>query len=208
MRDTTVEELETMIKSAEGQKAPGYDGVTIDLIKLLIEEPGPLRELLTTLINVAFRTGASLPSWRKAVITMIPKKKEDGKWTDKVRDMRPISVLQEFGKMASKILATRIGDRILATPSVLNSAQRAFLKDGCIQQCINTALNVFEDFKDKKTKGKQLLPYHMTKKRRTTASKLIPLERHSKDSTCQRTLFSSYCLDLTRQQAVSKPFMD
>jgi hypothetical protein len=82
----------------------------------LIEEPGPLRELLTTLINVAFRTGASLPSWRKAVITMIPKKKEDGKWTDKVRDMRPISVLQEFGKMASKILATRIGDRILATP--------------------------------------------------------------------------------------------
>ena len=82
MRDTTVEELETMIKSAEGQKAPGYDGVTIDLIKLLIEEPGPLRELLTTLINVAFRTGASLPSWRKAVITMIPNKKEDGKWTD------------------------------------------------------------------------------------------------------------------------------
>ena len=34
MRDTTVEKLETMIKSAEGQKAPGYDGVTIDLIKL------------------------------------------------------------------------------------------------------------------------------------------------------------------------------
>ena len=58
--------------------------------------------------------------------------------------------------MASKILATRIGDRILANPSVLNSAQRAFLKDGCIQQCINTALNVFEDFKDKKTKAKQL----------------------------------------------------
>jgi hypothetical protein len=47
-------------------------------------------------------------------------------------------------------------DRILANPSVLNSAQRAFLKDGCIQQCINTALNVFEDFKDKKAKDKQL----------------------------------------------------
>ena len=132
---------------------------------------------------------------------MIPKKKEDGKWTDKVRDMRPISVLQEFGKMASKILATRIGDRILATPSVLNSAQRAFLKDGCIQQCINTALNVFEDFKDKKTKG------NMTKKRRTTAFKLT-IRASLEDSTCRRTLFSSYCLDLTRQQAVSKPSMD
>src|SRR3982074_498554 len=81
---------------------------------------------------------------------------QDGKWTEKVRDMRPISVLQEFGKIASKILATRVGDRILANPSALNSAQRAFLKDGCIQQCINTALNVFEDFKDKKEKGKQL----------------------------------------------------
>src|ERR1700731_4589032 len=74
----------------------------------------------------------------------------------KGEDMRPISVLQEFAKIASKILATRVGDRILATPSVLNSAQRAFLKDGCIQQCINTALNVFEDFKDKKAKDKQL----------------------------------------------------
>ena len=133
MRDITREELDATIKSAEGKKAPGYDGVTIDLIKLLMEEPGPLCEILTILINVAFRAGASLPSWRKAVITMIPKKKEDGKWTEKVGDMRPISVLQEFGKIASKILATRVGDRILATPSVLNSAQRAFLKDGCIQ---------------------------------------------------------------------------
>jgi hypothetical protein len=48
----------------------------------------------------------------------------------------------------------------------------------------------------------------MTKKRRTTASKLIPLELLSKDSTCRRTLFGSYSLDLTRQQAVSKPFLD
>jgi len=38
---------------------------------------------------------------------MIPKKKEDGSWTDKVKDLRPISVLQEFGKIAAKILAER-----------------------------------------------------------------------------------------------------
>jgi hypothetical protein len=166
MNEISIEELETIIKTAEGNKAPGYDGITIDLLKLLLEDEGPLLEILTTLINVAFRSGASLPSWRKAVITMIPKKKEDGQWTEKVREMRPISVLQEFGKIASKILATRIGDRVLETPSVLNSAQRAFLKDGCIQQCINTALNVFEDFKDKKTKDKRLfvISYDQEKK--------------------------------------------
>jgi hypothetical protein len=39
-----------------------------------------------------------------------------------VRDMRPISVLQEFGKMASKILATRIGDKILDLYSIARNA--------------------------------------------------------------------------------------
>ena len=81
---------------------------------------------------------------------MIPKRKEDGSWTDKVKDMRPISVLQEFGKIAAKILAERWGKVLLEHPQILNNAQRAFLKDGCVQQCISTALNIFEDFQERK----------------------------------------------------------
>jgi len=36
------------------------------------------------------------------------------------------------------------------------SAQRAFLKDGNVHQCIATALNVFEDFQERKELDKQL----------------------------------------------------
>ena len=38
----------------------------------------------------------------------------------------------------------------------MNSSQRAFLKDGCTLQCINIALNIFEDALENKAKGKHL----------------------------------------------------
>src|ERR1700733_10187282 len=66
--------------------------------------------------------------------------------------MRPISVLQEFGKIASKILAERWGTTLLENFEILNSAQRAFIKDGCIHQCLATALNIFEDTQEGKNK--------------------------------------------------------
>ena len=74
-----------------------------------------------------------------------------------VKEMRPISVLQEFSKIASKILADRLGQILLKHDEILNRAQRAFLKNGCINQCINTALNVFEDFKVKQKKNPKAL---------------------------------------------------
>ena len=144
-------EVLTTIRQSEPEKAAGYDGVSSDLIRLLTDDstdsPTPLLSLLTHLINVAFETGQTLPSWRKAIVTMVPKKKEDGSFTSLVSEMRPISVLQEFGKIASKILANRLGRILLAEPHILNSA---LLKDGCTAQCINIALNVLEDFKEKR----------------------------------------------------------
>ena len=151
--EPSIGEILTTIKKIRADKAAGYDGMEINLTKLLTEEDDSLLTIiLSRLFHVAFIEGATLPSWRRSVITMIPKRKEDGSWTDKVKDMRPISVLQEFGKIAAKILAERWGKILLEHPQILNSAQRAFLKDGCVQQCISTALNIFEDFQDRKDK--------------------------------------------------------
>jgi hypothetical protein len=98
---------------------------------------------------------------------MIPKRKEDGSFTTKVGEMRPISVLQEFGKISAKLLSDRFGKILLRHPQLLNSAQRAFLKDGCTDQCINTLLNVLEDFRMKRKKGRRaqlyLLAYDQVK---------------------------------------------
>ncbi len=78
-----------------------------------------------------------------------PEENEDGSFSERISEMRPISVLQEFGKIASKVLANRLGEIILQNPKVVTSAQRAFLKDGSTSQCLNIALNVLEDFREK-----------------------------------------------------------
>jgi hypothetical protein len=116
----------------------------------LLCDPSPENPTLNSLlqlINTAYAEGKTLKSWRKSTITMVPKKKDDGSFTSIVRDMRPISVMQEFAKVASKILANRLGKILLESPTLLNRAQRAFLRDGCINQCILTAINVFEDLR-------------------------------------------------------------
>jgi hypothetical protein len=130
-------------------------------------QPTALLNILTALINVIFAHGQSLLSWRKAIISMIPKKNEDGSSSKFISDMRPISVLQEFGKLASKILANRIGLILLDNPNIMSAAQRAFLKDGSTSQCLHTAINILEDFKEshKSDSKKQLfiLAYDQSK---------------------------------------------
>ena len=150
MKEISASELREMISKSESDKAPGYDGTSIGLIKLLtLSEETAILETLTELINAAIRKGESWRSWRKSIISMIPKKKSDGSLTTKVEDMRPISVMQEFAKLTSKIFANRIGLVLLESPQLLNRAQRAFLRNGCINQCIQMALNVFEDFRER-----------------------------------------------------------
>ena len=153
---TSSELLQTILEGGK-EKAAGYDGVNADLVRLLTvdskEQLTPLLRMLLLLINVAFESGKTLESWRKAVVSMIPKRKEDGSLTTLIGEMRPISVLQEFGKIASKILANRLGEVMLKQPSLMTRAQRAFLKDGSTTQCLNTALNILEDFQVKKKKN-------------------------------------------------------
>src|SRR2546421_3799740 len=75
MNDISTDELRETIEQLESDKAPGYDGVSIDLIKLLTQsEESASLETLTELMNVALRKGESWHSWRKSIISMVPKK--------------------------------------------------------------------------------------------------------------------------------------
>src|SRR5689334_5045334 len=98
MEQTDWKEVRAVIASNGKDKSAGWDGVTCDLITLHSEDsvtqPSPLLEILTFLINTALRHGSTLKSWRKAIISMIPKRKEDGSFTNRINEMRPISVLQ------------------------------------------------------------------------------------------------------------------
>src|SRR3954462_9511750 len=156
MDSASWKDIREIIVSNGSNKSAGWDGVNCDLVELhtedSLEQPTPTLELLTLLVNTALRSGATLKSWRKAIISMIPKRKDDGSLTDMIGEMRPISVLQEFGKISAKLLSNRLGSILLSHPHLLNSAQRAFLKDGCTGQCINSILNVLEDFQEKRNR--------------------------------------------------------
>ena len=98
MKEPFALEIRTTINKIPNNKAAGCDGADINSIKFLIEDDNPpLVEILRCLFEAAFKEGATL--LEESCDTMIPKRKEDG-WTDRVRDMRPISLLQEFGKIA------------------------------------------------------------------------------------------------------------
>ena len=102
-------EVREIIASNGPHKAAGWDGVNCDLVELhtedSVENPSPLLEILTYLVNIALKNGSTLKSWRKAIISMIPKRKDDGSFTTKIGEMRPISVLIEFGKISAKLLS-------------------------------------------------------------------------------------------------------
>ena len=52
--------------------------------------------------------------------------------TRRIGEMRPISVLQEFGKITSKLIAVRMGQILLENPNVMNKAQRAFIRNASL----------------------------------------------------------------------------
>jgi ribonuclease HI len=60
--------------------------------------------------------------------------------------MRPITLLPEVAKLLHRVLATRFSSILHFNPTILNSAQRAYLHDGSSRQCLHTVSNVCEDF--------------------------------------------------------------
>jgi hypothetical protein len=155
-------EVVTTIKKCDGGKSPGPDGVSIDLLKLLVGDdlgPGrpttpadevPLACLMAELTSLSIKLGRMTRHITDGLIVMVPKGPIDG--PPDVSEMRPITLLSEIGKIPARILADRISAILCAKPELLNISQRAFLRNGDVSQCIATLLDVFEDHLAKKAR--------------------------------------------------------
>ena len=146
-----------MYSQSGGRQERRTDRVSINLLKVVTDcrvgDTIPLATCaLVAIINASFRAGVIAPWFKKGVITMIPKQSV-GSQTANIADYRPITLLSEIGKTASRILANRICNILARNPHILNAAQRAFIKDGNTAQCIDTVLDVFEDFKTRRGKS-------------------------------------------------------
>jgi hypothetical protein len=153
----TPDTVRKAITHCAGGKSPGVDGVSIDLLKILITDPVgpqagrapraagevPLLRLLADIASLSIRIGRVTPHVTDGLIVMVPKGPIDG--APDVSDMRPITLLSEIGKVTARILADRISAVLCAMPELLNINQRAFLKNGDVAQCIAALLDVFED---------------------------------------------------------------
>ena len=153
----TPKEIVGAVMGCDGGKSPGPDGLSVDLLKLLVSDPSshhsgsatrderevPIARMLADLASTSLRLGRMTEHVTDGLIVMIPKGPIDG--PPDVSEMRPITLLSEIGKMPARVLSDRISAVLCAHPELLNINQRAFLRNGDVSQCVAALVDVFED---------------------------------------------------------------
>jgi len=112
-------------------KTPGNDSLTIELHLAFWPLFG---RLLLDSLNYAFEFGELSNSQKQTIITLIEKKGKDKR---RIRNWRPISLINVDAKIASKTLAKRL-EKIL--PEMIHSNQNAFVKGRSVFDAITTIL--------------------------------------------------------------------
>ena len=94
-------DVEAEIKNLNSQKSPGYDGISIKIIKTVANE---ISEPLSHVFNLTFLSGTIPDSLKIALVTPIFKDNE----TNEFKNYRPISVITCFSKILEKLMYRRL----------------------------------------------------------------------------------------------------
>ena len=166
--DVSPDMVSECVRGCDRATAGGHDELSMGILKLAMDvrlqrpEPVDCQSVKTPvglhassavaiaeLSTWAFRLGVQTAHVSKGHITLIPK----GSASTAVEDSRPITLLSEIGKIPARILAARIQAVLAAKPELLHVGQRAFLANGDVSQCINTVVDVLEDFNQHKRRA-------------------------------------------------------
>ena len=115
-------EIMAVLQRADGGKSAGPDGLDMDFWKLVTQagpSASPCLTVLTRLIGLSFSLQTVPEMTKHGWITLVPKIKDDGSFSLAADKMRPITVLPELGKIASRVLAHRIGQILIDHPTIL-----------------------------------------------------------------------------------------
>ena len=129
----TITELRDALK-CEGEKSPGMDRITKELLLLAMSDLNSRRSsfvvLLCNLLNRWYFLGNCPDSNTLGRVVLIPKKgrADSAKYIDK----RPLTMLSEISKLPRKVLTVRLQNILLKYPEVLHSAQGGFIKGGLL----------------------------------------------------------------------------
>lgn len=144
IKPVSPKEVELEIKQLNSKKSPGFDLVTIDMLKQL---PRKAILKLTHLINASFRLKHVPKQWKIAEIITLPK---PGKPPEQVGSFRPISLLPVVSKVFEKLLLKRLKP-IIETENLLPSHQFGFRnKHSTIDQVHRITDDIEKALEDKK----------------------------------------------------------
>jgi retron-type reverse transcriptase len=120
-REFTREEIRRVIEGMNNKKAPGEDGITAEIYKLIFKI---LPKSITALYNSCLKNGVFPERWKKAKI--IPITKPGTQNSKDVNKYRPINLLNVVGKILEKALINRINHHIYST-EFLNKNQYGYI---------------------------------------------------------------------------------
>jgi exonuclease III len=142
--DITIEEIGKALKELKNGKTPGTDGFPPDFYKFFWTDLKVL--VFESLAFVVEKKEMSIDQ-RRGIINLIPKGDKDIR---KLKNWRPISLLNTDYKILTKTLATRL-KKVL--PTVIHPDQVAYLKERYIGQNIRTIIDVMEYTKENNLEG-------------------------------------------------------
>ena len=148
--DITKAELLRAMTGVKNGKAPGPDGIQIEVLKTLVEDR-PIT-LLLNLLNCIYRTGIIPKDWLKSTFVAIPKK-ANSKYC---KEYRTISLMSHVLKLFLKIVHSRIytkceeniGRSQFGFKNGFGTREALFSIQVLIQRCRDVNVDVYACFVD------------------------------------------------------------
>ena len=128
----TINELTAAAKELNRNKAPGTDGLPIEIYIVYWNR---IKNILLEALNHAYSTGKLHNSALQGVISLIPKAGKDLRY---IRNLRPITLLNTDYKLLEKCLANRLKPVLV---SIINEDQKGFMADRRINNNIRRILD-------------------------------------------------------------------
>ena len=141
----SLKECQDVLSSFNDGKSPGEDGFTIEFYNQFF---GLVGNDLAASLNCANEKGQLSISQRRGIITLIPK--QESSLLD-LKNWRPITLLNNDYKIASKAIAKRI-EAVL--PRLIHTDQTGFIKGRYIGENIRLISDLLEQTKTDKMSGR------------------------------------------------------
>ena len=131
-------EIVSIIRSLNTNKAHGWDGISIRMIKICDET---IALLLKIIFDTALKSGSYPDKWKRA--NVVPVHKKESK--NILKNYRPISLLPVCGKRFEKCIYNSLS--YLESNDILSKSQSGFRKgDSCISQMLAITHELYSNF--------------------------------------------------------------